>query len=218
MRDLMKKFLLPSTTRPRRILSGPAAGLMLEIDPKREFRLWLGLYEAELSRHFHRLIYPGARCFDIGGAEGYHSIMLARLSGEPVAVFEIGTEWIDKIERELSRNGLRGDVIPEFVGDRVGDGFTTIDAAAERFFVPDFIKMDIEGSEADALAGACNVLCKRMPNMIIEVHGLDIENRCLEILASHGYRPEIVSPRSFLAEHRPIPHNRWLICEGKPSP
>ena len=215
MRDFMKRHLLPSAVRPRRILFGPAAGAVMEIDPASEFRMWLGLIEAELSRHFRRLVYRGARCFDIGGAAGYHAVMLAKLSGERVAVFEPGAGWPEKIERELARNGLEGVVAPVLIGSSVSDGCTTIDQAARTIFTPDFVKMDIEGAEAEALKGASAVLSSRKPHLIVEVHGAEVERQCLELLGGHGYSPTIVNPRGFLKEYRPIENNRWLVCEGR---
>lgn len=215
MRRWLKSLLIPSGLRERRILFGPAAGLRLELDPARDLRFWLGVYEAELARHFRRLVRPGSRCFDIGGAEGYHALFLARLSETPVVVFEPGAEWPDKIRHALARNGLNGEIEPLFIGAEAGDGATTIDAMTDRHFIPDFIKMDIEGAEADALAGAEATLAARMPHLIIEVHGHDVERQCIAILERHGYRPHIVNPRRWLKEHRPIENNRWLVCEGR---
>ena len=112
MRRWLKSHLMPSGTRERRILLGPAAGLRMDLDPARELRFWLGVYEAELAKHFRRMVRPSMRCFDIGGAEGYHALFLARLSEMPVVVFEPGEEWTEKICSTLARNGLRGEVEP----------------------------------------------------------------------------------------------------------
>ena len=97
MRRWLKSHVMPSGTRERRILLGPAAGLRMDLDPARELRFWLGVYEAELAKHFRQMVQPSMRCFDIGGAEGYHALLLARLSEMPVVVFEPGEEWTEKI-------------------------------------------------------------------------------------------------------------------------
>jgi hypothetical protein len=31
-----------------------------------------------------------------------------------------------------------------------------------------------------------------------------------------GYRPLVVTPRRWLAENRPLEHNRWLVARGRP--
>ena len=223
MRRVLKSLLVPSGRRERRILFGPAAGLRMELDPASELRYWLGAHEAELAKHFRRLVRPGTRCFDVGGALGYHALFLARLSGEPVVVFEPGAEWPERIDRALKRNGLSGTVEQVFIGAEAGGDVTTIDAMADRHFVPDFIKMDIEGAEIDALKGAETTLAARRPDMIVEVHGAGVERQCLEILDRHGYFPHIVNPRTWLKEYRPLDNNRWLVCKGrarssKPAP
>ncbi len=217
MRALLKHLLLPSGTKRRRIRFGPAAGLSIEVDPQQDVRLWLGLLEAELHPHFHRLAYPGARCFDIGAAEGYHAIMLAKLSGQPVLAFEPANVWVEKTRDELASNGLSGEVMQVLVGAQVADGMISIDQAAQDRFVPDFIKMDIEGAEVDALTGAEHVLANRKPHLIIETHGAALEQQCIAILKRHGYAPTVVHPRTWLAEYRPMAHNRWLVCEGRPG-
>ena len=48
---------------------------------------------------------------------------------------------------------------------------TTLDRAMERFGRPDFIKLDIEGTEVEALEGAGRVLSEARPTMLIELHG-----------------------------------------------
>ena len=71
------------------------------------------------------------------------------------------------------------------------------------------------GAEVDALAGAEETLAVRRPHMIVEVHGYEVERRCLDILERYGYEPQIVNPRKWLKEHRPIANNRWLVCAGR---
>ncbi len=217
LRQQLKNLFLPTGRRDRKILFGPAAGAVMSLDLHDEFRIWLGVYEAELNAYFRRLIYPGALCFDVGAAEGYNAVMMAKLSGREVISFEPGAAWLEKVRSELSKNDLAGQVIEAFVGEEVGDGKTTIDAAAETYGMPDFIKMDIEGAETSALRGAHVALSTRKPNLIIEVHGVDAEDECIDILQKHGYRPERITPRKLFPEYRPIDHNQWLVCAGEPT-
>jgi hypothetical protein len=90
----------------------------------------------------------------------------------------------------------------------------TLDAAAETYFMPDFIKVDVEGDEAHVLRGAARILEHRRPAWIIEVHGTQAEADCIALLRAHRYRVSIIDRATFLPEHRPLAHNRWLACEA----
>jgi len=71
----------------------------------------------------------------------------------------------------------------------VDAGLLSLDDLAADTFVPDFVKIDIEGGELDALRGA------------------------RAILRDLGYRVDVVDQRRFLRDHRPMPHNRWIVAE-----
>lgn len=210
------KVFLPRGTHYRTMRTGLAKGFKLRINFVSDLRQYCGLYERELVPHFRRLVKRGFRCFDIGGASGYYAIALARLTrGGAIVSFECDPEEAAGMREIFAVNELPIRVVERFVGDNDGGPNITIASAARQFFVPDFIKMDIEGAEAAALRGGWDVLSERMPHMIIEVHGKDIENECIASLRSLGYSPRIVDQRKFFREYRPLGHNRWLICEGR---
>jgi uncharacterized Rossmann fold enzyme len=117
----------------------------------------------------------------------------------------------------VSRNAANAAANPRLASlIRVENAFAgaqglTLDALAARTFLPDFIKVDIEGGEGDLLESAPAVLAHG-PNAIIEVHSVDVETRCVGLLRENGYQLEIVNPRRWMPDHRPIPHNRWIIA------
>ena len=68
---------------------------------------------------------------------------------------------------------------------------TTISALAERFGVPDFVKMDVEGSELDALRGA-DLILGRTELFVIELALFRFVERpvfheVVAFMAAHGY-------------------------------
>ncbi len=216
MLALLKRALLPRAVRPRRIPFGPAAGVVMRVDFAHQTRMFLGLYEFELNDHLRRLVRPGARCFDVGANAGYHALMFARLSGRPVVAFEPDPEALARLCANIAVNGFDIRVVARAVGS--GADAVTLDRAAREYFVPDFVKMDIEGGEADALAGARELLAGRKPHWIVETHGREVHDRCLAVFRDHGYRPETVRPRRLFAEARPDTTG-WLVCEGRaPEP
>ncbi len=210
----LKNQLLPRGKHFRRLPFGPASGCILNIDFKQHAGLYLGQYEKEIEPHFLRLIKTGNKCFDVGGQGGYDALIMAKLSGEPVISFECDAPAAQEMRETFAKNRFSIQTVETFVGGADNASQMTLDRAATTYFMPDFIKMDIEGAEADALQGSKTILSTRKPSLIVEVHGLEIEEKCLEILKSHGYAPQIVNQRTQWKEHRPLSHNRWLICEG----
>jgi FkbM family methyltransferase len=51
----------------------------------------------------------------------------------------------------------------------------TIDQLARQFGVPDVVKIDVEGHEADVLAGALRIMASTPPVFIIEIHPPQLE-------------------------------------------
>lgn len=181
-----------------------------------DLRLFLGLYEVETQRWFKRLVKPGYKSFDVGGLGGYDALLLSKLSGGgEVISFECEAPAIEEMEETFRRNPYPIQAVSAFVSDQNNDREMTLDAAADQFFIPDFMKIDIEGAEAKALVGSSRIIHARKPNMIVEVHGRDIEAQCIQILNGYGYSPKIVDRNKIMGEKRPMDHNRWLICEGR---
>ena len=57
---------------------------------------------------------------------------------------------------------------------------------------PDVVKIDVEGAELDVLAGAGQLLGDTRPALILATHGADRHAACLEVLAGHGYRVQVI--------------------------
>ena len=65
----------------------------------------------------------------------------------------------------------------------------------------DFIKMDIEGMEIEALKGAENIIDKFKPTIFVEMLKSD-QNKLMEFLASKGYENEILNDLNILSVHK----------------
>ena len=64
---------------------------------------------------------------------------------------------------------------------------------------PEFIKMDIEGGELNALKGGENILKKYMPILNISTHGEEIHKNCVKFIESIGYQKIERFPGGFIA-------------------
>jgi hypothetical protein len=184
---------------------GPARGAMLMLDLQYEMRLLLGIYERELWGAYRRLLRPDMRAFDIGGRDGYSALLIHSRTRAPVVSFEADAKAAEEMRETLALNPGPLEGVHAFIG---GDGLS-LDAAALDYGKPQFVKIDVEGGEVDVLRSGPELL-RTKPAMIIEVHGAAEERGCIELL--RGYVIETVDRATFLKEHRPLAHNRWLVC------
>lgn len=204
-----KRALIPAP-RVRTLPAGPARGARMLIDFSHQTRCYLGLYELELNRYLRRFLCRGSAAFDVGGQHGYDALLIARHTRGPVASFECDPECVARMCQNFALNDGSIVAVPGAVGRDVG----LDDWALGPGFVPDFIKVDIDGGEVAALRSARRVLDERHPSLIVEVHSEELEAECGALLVEHGYRPVVVNQRLLWPDQRPIAHNRWLVAEG----
>src|SRR4051812_8696549 len=151
----LKRSLLPKDRRFRRIVFGPAAGRWMNLDLTNELRMYLGVFERELWHAYRKLLRPGMRSFDVGGRDGYSALVIASCTGSDVVSFECDPTAIPGMTQVFEKNALPIKAHQAFLGAPRSAGTTlTLDEAAELFFVPDFVKIDVEGAEPHVLAGA----------------------------------------------------------------
>jgi FkbM family methyltransferase len=168
---------------------------------------WLGTYEEEHFAALRHIIRPGMIAYDIGANAGYYTLALARLVSESGRVFSFEPDarnaWF--LRRHLELNQIRNvTFVQAAVSDRVGlvpfTGWTLAESSqyivpsitldsfiADGNPTPDFIKMDIEGTEAAALEGASVLLANRQPTWLLATHTEELTVTCKATLARNGY-------------------------------
>jgi hypothetical protein len=199
--------------QPKRLPRGLLAGKQYIVNPCAQPGIYLCLYEYELHEHFYRLLKKGMRSFDIGSSAGYDAVGINNLTLSDVVCVEPRSVARDRLQENLTVNGLSFPVVDAFVGATIGPSTTTIDKLAADYFVPDFIKIDIEGGEYDALVGAEEVIARHKPAMIIETHSSELEAECADLLRESRYEIHIVKQRRFMREDRSAAHNQWIIAQ-----
>jgi len=188
---------------------------MAKIDFRFDLAFFVGCHESDLHPHYKRLLKPGMRCFDVGMWRGWDALLLGHLTGGDVVSFGVNPKNLEGTEDLLSPSALKVRLVRAYVNDG-SEGGMTLEQAARDYFVPDFIKIDVEGAEASVLRGAKSILSDRQPPLIVETHGGAVESECVAILERCGYRPVVVErSRRISSESRSVEHNRWLVCEGR---
>jgi hypothetical protein len=210
MKQAVKRIVLPGPG-PRRLPIGIGRGVRMRIDFATQTRIYLGLYEAELNQHLRQMLKRGVTSFDVGAQYGYDSLVIAKHTRARVATFECDSDSVAAITANFELNPDLARYLQP-IHATVGTEFGLDDWAYGDGFVPDFLKIDIEGAEAEALLSAERILDSRHPALIVEVHSADLERACGEILTRHGYEPSVVSQRRIAADRRPSEHNRWLVA------
>jgi Methyltransferase FkbM domain len=196
---------------------------MLEIDFDRDARYWLGFYELELARHVRALCEPGSACFDLGSGSGFYALVFASRGAGAVLAVEADANTCARLSRNVAANPELAPAI-EVVNGRVlretdaSEGAVSIDELAYRpgGFVPDLVKLDVEGNEVAAIRGAERLLTERRPHLIVETHSRDLDAACRWLLEDQGYAVENVEPRRWVPEVRTLAFNRWCIARGDP--
>lgn len=180
---------------------------------------WLGTYEREAQRVFLDVIREGDVVADIGANAGFFTLLAAKLVGPKGAVyaFEPFPRNLDYLNRHVAANALTNvHVLPVALSAQAGTAFfsaganpasgqlsergeiavrtETLDAlvAAGRIAPPNFLKIDVEGSEYAVLTGAATVLERLRPSILLSSHGHKLRDRCAALLRELGYELTVI--------------------------
>lgn len=181
---------------------------------------WLGTYEAAEQAAVRELVKPNMIAYDIGANAGYYTLGLSRLCRH-VYAFEPFPENVNNLLLHIRENRLANvTVIQAAIADADGmAGFScpghnamgklggaelqvatrTLDSLiVSGLPVPDFVKVDIEGAEAQMLVGAAKLLALHRTTWLVSLHMPGIP----EIFERAGYHVRNASPTDIIAEPR----------------
>jgi len=195
MRGVLNR-VLPVGLNEVEIARGPLRRLRLILDLQREKYLWLGTYEPWVSNALERYLHPGDVAWDVGAFIGFHTLLMSRrVEQGRVLALEPDPRNAERLRRNLSLNGVTNvEVLPVAAGARrdraslephpthpsqtrvrAAGGMpcevSPLDDLLGLTSPPALVKVDVEGVEAEVLAGASEVLESARPVWCIELHG-----------------------------------------------
>jgi hypothetical protein len=219
----IKTLLVPAGRKPRKILTGPLRGLIMELDLKTQFQIFVGMFERELHPWIIKLSSGILSAVDVGAADGEYTLYFLKCTtAQQVFSFEPSPEMISRIWTNLSLNGIDGSVISlsdKFVGSQFGPSFQSLDSLTASLRAPCLIKLDVDGGEVDVIRSASELVERSAVRFLIETHSLALEEQCIHLLERAGFATRVILPawwRRILPEQRVIEHNRWLAA-AKPQ-
>lgn len=128
--------------------------------------------------------FEGGTVLDAGVAEGNFSLDLVEKARHIVMV-ETDPLWIEALNHTFAPYKDKVTLLNQFLSNKVDTDKTTIDEISKTFHI-DFIKMDIEGSEIEALQGGAETLkngsCRKLA--VCSYHNIEDEKRIRALLES----------------------------------
>jgi FkbM family methyltransferase len=208
------------------------------------FPVAVGVFERELQPLFERFARPGAVCLDMGANLGYYTVKMAAL-GATVIAFEPDPFNFGLLEKNVNENRLldRVRLHQAACGSRRGtisiareqgtSNYGAVHVACEGEqaspavalvragdCIPpgmrvDFIKIDVEGFEPEALAGVREILDRDHPAVLCEFNTHALEQYCkqaparlLAMMAECGYT-------AYEAEALALGERRGFVWSGE---
>ncbi len=150
--------------------------------------------QKEHSPHLYikdeNIIYPGAVLVDAGACEGNFAIRFVdRLS--KLYLIESDPEWVKCLKRTFLPYKDKTIICEKALARYDSADTVTLDSLLDGQKI-DFLKMDIEGAEIDALLGAKKILSKNNVNCsICSYHKMGDEENIRLILEALGYRTSV---------------------------
>ena len=211
------------------ILQGPLRGKKWIVGSQRH-AFWLGAYEPHMQRLIEREVRAGTIVYDVGANVGFYTLLAAHLTVTgKVFAFEPLPANVAYLNKHLDLNLIKNvTVFDVAISDHVGwssfaqEGTgamgrlqdrgslrvatTTLDALLqeEKIAPPNYIKMDIEGEEIKALAGAQVCFRENRPILFLAIHGNSVQRACCEVLRSWHYDISVIEQSS--------PERAELLC------
>ena len=216
MKKLIQNIIFPIGSK-QRILRGYLKGSHIIVSENTQWAPIIGRWEPAMQKIIANTVNEGNIFYDLGANFGLHGLLSAKYLGAngyiynfdplPSNLEEIkvnyalnGVENYTNIQKAVSnKNGNTEFNVAHHNGQgslgikREGSGKIVVETTTLDSFIsdsnplPDFIKMDIEGAEGDALEGFVQHIEKSFPVMIIELHSPEADKKVGQFLKFYKY-------------------------------
>lgn len=188
---------------------------------------WIGSYEHEKQTLFAKTIQEGFVVYDIGAHVGFYTLLASEIIGlnGKVAAFEPLPRNIHYLKEHLRLNRCENvTVLEAAVAERSGITFfeestnnymgslsskgrleikvVSLDNLVSKGEIPppDYMKIDVEGSEMLVLSGAKSLLAQYHPTIFLATHGNKVHQQCCKFLKSIGYDLQSINEKQNIYE------------------
>jgi hypothetical protein len=199
---------------------GAAKGIRMHIDTTSKTQRVLGLDEKEIQKPFVLFAKKCAVFFDIGGSDGYYSLIYRKHNPNGVIY---NFEAQERFQREQKEHFALNNFSPinhsfsKFVSDKDDSNHLKLDSIFNESGKNLLFKIDVDGGELDVLKGMVETIKNNSCYFIIETHSQQLERDCIDFLQEKGFKTKIIDTgwyRTFVPENRPIEHNRWFVASN----
>ena len=214
------KAVLPDTSVPTRIRLGPFRGATIVMNPRHSLRKVAGLYEHELNGWIERCLPRVSRVIDVGANDGYFTFGCAAafrrmgVDAEIIGV-EAQAQHVAQLRASVATSGAaRIHIIHALAAAAPAAGAITLDSLDVADHSRTLIKIDVEGAEADVIAGATRWM-NGTNYFLIEVHSAPLLTQVSNAFASRGLPLDRIDQRPLWwlgREHRDT-DNWWLVSQ-----
>jgi Methyltransferase FkbM domain len=223
--SVVKKMLLRSGRKPRKVRLGLFRNLTLNLDMRSDAQVLFGLWERETYSRIRKAAHGCQWMVDVGSGKGELCVFFARhSSAQKVVCIDPDAGEIERMLYNLELNGesdsQKVSVLKKFVGTSRDSQFVELDGLQLGQGEKGFVKIDVEGAELDVLKSGTRLLKNRNVDLVIETHSSQLESDCVGLLEGHGYDCQILPNawwRLVIPEGRPAAHNRWLWASNQKS-
>lgn len=221
IKNIAKAVLFKSGYQERKIKGGALKGAHFFLNLRTDTQQWRGIYEQPLQSWLKKYVKEGDTCLDIGAAEGYFTLLMAKLAGSrgTVHAFEPSLlhRWIPEnfnLNSDIPLSCLK--VHNTFVkGTKpCNDREVTIDELVLKRQITqvNVIKIDAEGEEVNILQGMAETLNHFHPHLFIEIHSRNLLAQVELITKKFNYVMRLQIPEA--REKRPLEFNAFFFSDA----